>query len=325
VHWLEVSLTVSPEAAEAVADVLSRFAPEGVAIEATRIETTLTEDEGHAVGPVIVRAYLPVADPLQGADAALEATRAKLEEALWHLGQILPLPAPQYKPVAAADWSESWKANFKPIRVGKRLMIIPAWLHPPLEPDDIPIRLDPGMAFGTGTHPTTQLCLAAIERHLRPATATPKGCYAMIDLGTGSGILAIAAAKLQTRYGASLPGSILALDVDAEAVRAAKENAKANGVADCIRVEHGSLTEILAGRFGVPQPAGLVVANILARVIVELLGQGLARTVAPGGLLVLSGILDSQAFEVNAALKAQGLTLLAQERIEDWVAIIARR
>jgi len=325
VHWLEVSLTVSPEAAEAVADVLSRFAPEGVAIEATRIETTPADDEGHAAGPVTVRAYLPVAAPLQGADAALEATRAKLEEALWHLGQILPLPAPHYKPVAQTDWSEAWKANFKPLRAGKRLMIVPAWLDPPLGPDDIPIRLDPGMAFGTGTHPTTRLCLAAIERHLRPTTATPQGNYAMIDLGTGSGILAIAAAKLQTRPGASLPGSILALDTDAEAVRVARENAEANGVADRIRVEQGSLTEFLAGQFGALQPAGLVVANILARVIVELLRHGLARTVAPAGLLVLSGILDTQAFEVNAALKAEGMTLLAQEHIEDWVAIIARR
>ncbi len=308
--WLEVSLTVSPEAAEAVADVLVRFAPEGVAIEATQIETTPVEDEGHAVGPVIVRAYLP-------ADSALETTRAKLEEALWHLGQILPLPAPHYKPIAQTDWSEAWKANFKPIRVGQRLMIVPAWLNPPLAPEDIPIRLDPGMAFGTGTHPTTQLCLAAIERHLRPATATPEGCYAMIDLGTGSGILAIAAAKLGSR-------PILAVDIDEEAVRVARENIAANGVADRVRVEPGSLAEILAGQFGV-RSAPFVVANILARVIVQLLDQGLAQAVSPGGLLTVSGILDSQAYEVNAALKAQGLTLLAQEHIEDWVAIVARR
>jgi ribosomal protein L11 methyltransferase len=140
----------------------------------------------------------------------------------------------------------------------------------------------------------------------------------MIDLGTGSGILAIAAAKLGS-------GPILALDTDEEAVRVAGENAAANGVAERIRVARGSLTEILAGQFGVPQPAGLVVANILARVIVELLGQGLARTVARGGLLVVSGILDAQAYEVNAALKAEGLEILAQEHIEDWVAIIARR
>lgn len=284
-----------------MADVLTRFAPEGVAIEATQIETT-AEDTSRAIGPVNVRAYLP-------ADANLESTRAALEEALWHLGQILPLPAPKYQTVAEADWAEAWKVNFHPLRLGRRLMIVPAWLNPPLEPDDIPIRIDPGMAFGTGTHPTTQLCLAAIEKHLRPGQA-------VLDLGTGSGILSVAAAKLGA-------GPILALDIDAEAVRVARENTALNGVADRIQIEEGSLAEILAGRFSFQ--AELVVANILARVIIMLLEQGLAQAVKPGGLLMVSGILDSQAYEVRAALKAQELTVLAEERLEDWVAIIARR
>jgi ribosomal protein L11 methyltransferase len=308
-NWLEVSLTVSGEAAEAVADVLARYAPNGVVNEATQFEVT-PDDKGHAIGPVVVRAYLP-------ADDALAATRAQLEAALWHLGQILPLPEPRYAPIADEDWIEMSKASFKPVRVGKRLMIIPPWHNPPLQPDDIPILLDPGMAFGTGTHPTTQLCLAAIEKHLKPGAPIPPGGCSIIDVGTGSGILAIAAAKLGA-------GSILAVDIDADSVRVARENTAANGVAEKIRVEQGSLTQVLANQFGVTS-ALLVVANILARVIVELLGQGLAQIVAPGGLLVVSGILDTQAFEVNAALKAQGLTRLAQEHIEDWVAIISRR
>jgi ribosomal protein L11 methyltransferase len=300
-NWLEVSLTVNGEAAEAVADVLTRFAPEGVAIEATQIETT-PDDAGQAIGPVNVRAYLP-------ADANLEKTRTALEEALWHLGQILPLPTPNYQTVAQVDWAEAWKVNFHPLRLGRRLMIVPAWLNPPLEPDDIPIRIDPGMAFGTGTHPTTQLCLAAIEKHLRPGQS-------VLDLGTGSGILSVAAAKL----GAS---PILALDIDSEAVRVARENTALNSVAERIQIEQGSLAEILAGRFSL-RAAELVVANILARVIIELLGQGLDQTVKPGGLLMVSGILDSQAYEVRAALKATGLNVLAEEHLEDWVAIIAR-
>jgi ribosomal protein L11 methyltransferase len=301
-NWLEVSLTVNGEAAEAVADVLTRFAPEGVAIEATHIEAA-PDEEGHAIGPVNVRAYLP-------ADANLEATRIALEEALWHLGQILPLPSPNYQTVAETDWAEAWKVNFHPLRLGRRLMIVPAWLNPPLEPDDIPIRIDPGMAFGTGTHPTTQLCLAAIEKHLRPG-------HAVLDLGTGSGILSVAAAKLGA-------GPILAVDIDAEAVRVAHENTELNGVAERIHIEQGSLAEILAGRFSL-RAAELVVANILARVIIALLEQGLAQTIKPGGLLIASGILDSQAYEVRAALKAQGLIILAEEQLEDWVAIIARR
>jgi len=304
-QWLEVTLTVNGEAAEAVADVLTRFAPEGVAIEATRLDLSPDGDQARPAGDLLVRAYLP-------ADDGLEARRAELEQALWHLGQILPLPAPAYRPVAERDWAESWKANFQPISLGRRLMVIPAWLDPALDPGDIAIRLDPGMAFGTGTHPTTQLCLEAIERHLRPGQR-------LLDLGTGSGILAIAAAKLGA-------GAVLALDIDDEAVRVAGENTRANGVGEQVRVAAGSLAEVLAGKFGPEwQASPLVVANILARVIVKLMGEGLEETVAPGGLLVVSGILDSQAYEVIAALKAAGLTIAAQEHNEEWVALIARK
>ncbi len=302
-HWLEISLTVGAEAAEAVSEVLARFAPDGVALEATRFEVT-ADDHGVPVGDVVVRAYLPV-------DAGLEATRARLEESLWHLGQILPLPAPAYRPIAETDWSESWKANFHPIRIGRRLLIVPAWLAATTPVDaergEIAILMDPGMAFGTGTHPTTQLCLAAVERHLRPGQK-------VIDLGTGSGILAIAAAKLGA-------GPVVGCDIDPEAVRVACENAAANGVAAQLRLEAGSLAELLAAG----ERAPFVLANILVRVIVDLLDKGLADLVEPGGLLVLSGILEGQAYEVRAALQRHGLTLAAQEHIEDWVALIARK
>lgn len=298
-NWLEISMTVSAEAAEAVSEVLSRFAPEGVAIEATRFEVT-PDDYGIPVGDVRVRAYLTV-------DDRIEATRQRLEESLWHLGRLLPLPAPTYTPIAQTDWSEAWKANYKPIRIGRRLVVIPAWLEPALEPEAVVIRLDPGMAFGTGTHPTTQLCLAAVERHLRPGQP-------VIDLGTGSGILAIAAAKLGS-------GPVLAYDIDDEAVRVAGENVLANGVADRVTVAKGSLAELLAAGARAP----IVLANILTHTLTHLFDQGLAQLVAPGGLIVLSGILDSQAYEVLAALKTHSLTLAAQEHIEDWVAILAHR
>jgi ribosomal protein L11 methyltransferase len=161
------------------------------------------------------------------------------------------------------------------MRIGRRLLVAPFWPDPPLEPGLIAIRLDPGRAFGNGAHPTTQLCLAALERHLRPHAA-------VIDLGTGTGILAIAAAKLGAR-------SILAVDTDPEAVRVARANVVANHVVDQVRVEAGSLAELRSGQWGTVE-APVVVANILAGIIVDLFAQGLAQIVSPGGLLILSGL-----------------------------------
>jgi ribosomal protein L11 methyltransferase len=304
---LEVSLTVNGEAAEAVADLLTRFAPDGVALRPVSVEhlLNLDRDEVRVSEEVVVSAYLP-------ADASLESTRARLEEGLWHLGQLLPLPAPAYQTIVETDWSESWKVNFHPLRIGRRLVVVPAWLNPPLAPDDLEIRLDPGMAFGTGTHPSTGLCLKIIERRLTPGAP-------MLDLGTGSGILAIAAVRLGS-------GPVLALDIAPEAVRVAGENVRTNGVADRVQVAKASLAEVLAGQFGASWlSTPLVVANILASVIIPLLEQGLATIVAPGGLLVVAGILDKQAYRVIAAIEAAGLTIAAQEHLEEWVAFIARK
>ena len=305
VNWLEVSLLVEGEAAEAVADALARFAPEGgVVIESTSIQAVAEmegQEEGRPAGPLRVRCYLP-------ADGQLEDTRRRLEEALWHLGRILPLPEPTYRPVAEADWAEAWKASYHPVRLGKRLVIVPAWLDPPLLPEEIPIRLEPGMAFGTGTHPTTQLCLTVLEDLLQPGQA-------VLDLGCGSGILAIAAARLGASW-------VLAVDIDPGAVRIARENALANGVQDRVRVEQGSLFEVLEGRFG-PPGSDLVLANILARAITQFAEQGLADAMAPEGKLVVSGILAEQVIEVEGALRTGGLTVTQQRRIEDWVALVA--
>src|SRR5512146_1879864 len=145
-YWLEVSLTINGELAEAVADVLARFAPNGVMTEQA-VRYIDAEDEGTAAGPITVRAYLP-------ADEKLDETRTKLEESLFYLGMIRPLPAPVYTPVADRNWMEAWKEHYRPIPIGKRLIIVPVWLESP-DPGRIPIRIDPGMAFGTGTHPTT--------------------------------------------------------------------------------------------------------------------------------------------------------------------------
>lgn len=327
-NWLEISLTLDGELAEAVADVLARYAHQGVSIESTAIEVD-PDDEGRPIGPLRVRAFIP-------ADESLEATRQKIEQDLFYLGMIRPLPTPVYTPVADADWAELWKAQYHPIRVGRRLVIVPVWLaDTPIEsesalharPPDTPIQrgsalharppdryratirllMNPGMAFGTGTHPTTQLCLALLEDHLKPDDA-------VLDLGCGSGILSVAAAKLGAR-------SVLSVDIDAESIRATNENGQANGVGDKIETRLGSLASVGGLKFEVS------VVNILAIVIVKLLGpeEGLAQTLAPNGTLIVSGILAEQADNVIAALNSTWLNVIDKRQSGDWVALAARR
>src|SRR5689334_24987157 len=178
-NWLEVSLTVNGELAEAVADVMARFAYSGVMME-QGVKYNDEEDAGTPTGPITVRAYLEM-------DDQLEEKRQKLEESLYYLGRIQPMPAASYKEIADQNWMEAWKQHYKPILIGERLVIGPAWMESP-EPDRIPIKIDPGMAFGTGTHPTTQLCLELMEKEFRSHRPDP-----VIDVGCGSGILSIAA------------------------------------------------------------------------------------------------------------------------------------
>ena len=204
-NWLEVSLTVNGELAEAVADVLARFAYSGVMME-QGVKYVDDEDAGTPTGPITVRAYLEVNDQI-------EETRQKLEESLYYLGMIQPLPPAVYKEIADQNWMEAWKQHYQPILIGRQLVILPAWMDSP-QPERVPIKIDPGMAFGTGTHPTTQLCLELLENHF---VATGQSPLRIIDVGCGSGILSIAALKL----GAT---KALGVDIDAKSIKnAARE------------------------------------------------------------------------------------------------------
>jgi ribosomal protein L11 methyltransferase len=302
--WLEVSLTVDGELAESVAEVLARYIPEGVVIESTAVTANPDNSDSHAVGPLRVYGYLPV-------DPRLEDTRRRLEESLWYLGRIRPLPDPQFQLIQQTNWAEAWKVHYHPIAIGKRLMIIPAWLETP-SPERIPIRIDPGMAFGTGTHPTTQLCLEEIETFL-DETPTRLPAWEVIDVGCGTAILAIAALQL----GAA---RALGVDVDADAIRAARENAATNGVQDRLELGLGSLAEVLHGNYSIKQ-APLVLANILAPVLARLLDEGLGDLLTAGGRLVLSGILAEQAQDVEIAAIRNSLQLAGRRQSGDWVAL----
>ena len=309
-NWLEVSLLVDGELAEAVADVLARFAPNGVVTESTGVKYVDEENIGVTVGPISVRAYVEVNDQL-------EETRQKLEEALFYLGMIQPLPAPTYKNIADQNWMEAWKEHYKPIPIGKRLMIVPAWMDSP-EPSRIPIKIDPGMAFGTGTHPTTQLCLELIEKAILE-NRNSNNEYRVIDVGCGSGILSIAALKL----GAT---SALGVDIDIESVRNSRENADKNDIGAEFIIGQGSVAEVKAGQFAFAfASAPLVVANILAPVIVRLFDAGLSDLAETGGAVILSGILSEQAQKVIEAAQAKGLVLTERRQMGDWVALICRK
>ena len=305
-NWLEVSLTVDGEIAEAVADVLARFAPDGVTTEqAVRYDNE--EDEGTPVGPITVRAYLPV-------DETIESRRTKLEEALFYLGMIRPLPLAVFTPIADQNWMEAWKERYQPIPIGKHLVIVPAWMESP-DPGRLPIGIDPGMAFGTGTHPTTQLCLEFIEEYLAGSNDIPGSSTTVIDVGCGSGILSIAALKLGSAFA-------LGVDIDEAAIRASRENALTNGIKDeLFELGIGSVMEIRGQKFKLAN-AKLVLANILAPVLVRLFDGGLAELVAPGGRIVLSGILVEQVESVKQAAERQGLIFSGQKQMGDWVALL---
>jgi ribosomal protein L11 methyltransferase len=297
-HWLEVSMTVDPELAEAVSELLSRFVSNGVVVE-SGVRFNDAEDEGTPFGPARVFGYMAV-------DENIEEKRQKLEESLWHLGQIRPLPDPTYKYIDDEDWMSAWKQHYRPIPIGKRLLILPAWIEDP-RGGRIAVKIDPSMAFGTGTHPTTQLCMELLETAVQPGEA-------VIDVGCGSGILSIAAVKLGA-------GQALAVDIDNAAIVSTKENAQANGVLEKIETGIGSVKDILNGDFTVRE-APLVLANILAPVIIRLFDAGLADLLAPGGKMVLSGILDTQAKDVIEAAEAKGLKQEGTRQITDWVAIL---
>jgi ribosomal protein L11 methyltransferase len=315
-NWLEVSLTVNGELAEAVADVLARFAYSGVMME-QGVKYTDEEDAGTPTGPITVRAYLEMNDQI-------EETRQKLEESLYYLGRIQPLPAAAYKEIADQNWMESWKQHYKPILSGERLVIIPAWMDSP-DPNRIAIKIDPGMAFGTGTHPTTQLCLELMESVFARETLSRELATesvirppsAVIDVGCGSGILSIAAIKLGAR-------SALGVDIDAGSIVNARENADANQVGDQLILEVGSVQEILDGKFAF-RKAPLVLANILAPVIVRLFDAGLAELIEQNGAIILSGILDEQAPSVIDAAQARGLKMTGHKQSGDWVALVMSR
>lgn len=296
-EWLEISLTVSGELAEAVSDVMTRYLLNGVVISKAIACDSTGENytEGNEAN---VCGYIQV-------NENLAKVRSEIEQALWHLGTIQALPDIKYKIIKDQNWMEKWKEHYHPIIVGEKLLILPPWLDNPF-PSRIPLRIDPNMAFGTGMHPSTQLCLRLMEKYLEPAVD-------VIDIGCGSGILSIAARLLGARHA-------LAVDIDPLAIQATQENAVLNRLSEGIECGLGSVIEIKQQSFSIHQ-AQVVLTNILTPVIISLIDEGMIDLVSPGGMLILSGILDHQANDVIEVVTSHGMISAIPERIEDWVSL----
>jgi ribosomal protein L11 methyltransferase len=301
--WLELSTTVDAETAEAVSELFAEHGyNHGVVVEQP---VTFTDDgcggEVDPTRPVVVKTYLI-------ADEEAPEKRRRIEEALHYLGLMRPIPPLEVQEKAEEDWANAWKSFYQVQRIGRRIVIVPSWLSYTPEQDDLVLELDPGMAFGTGLHPTTRLCLQLLEDVVEPGQR-------ILDLGTGSGILAIAAASL----GATL---VDARDIDPVAVEAAEANVAKNGVESIVRVAAGSLLTPVgpadAARFD------LAVANISANTII-LLAAGLAGALRPGGQLIASGVIEDRQEDVLVALRGVGLEPVEIRHETDWVALRLRR
>jgi ribosomal protein L11 methyltransferase len=310
--WLELSTQVEAEAVEAVAELFERLGQGGVAVEQP---ISKADEFGEVVldteKPITVKTYLPEGD---GVDEKIR----RAEEALWHLSMLRRVEPLRITRLAEEDWAEAWKEHFFVQRIGARLVIKPSWREYEPLPADVVIELDPGMAFGTGLHPTTRGCLLACERYLQEGVA-------VLDVGAGSGILSIAAAKLGAAF-------VTALEIDQVALDVARKNVAANGLEARVRVLGGSLERLTRdGEEGAELPEGtgrrgfdVVLANIIASVIVEL-AEGLREAVAPGGLLVASGIIDEREPWVRDSLGATGLKLVETVADGDWRTMVWRR
>lgn len=297
---LEFSVDTDAEGAEAVAAVFSAYAYGGPVIE-----EHVSPEAGEPFDPArpfTVRAFLLM-------DETAEANRAALEEAVWHLSQLRAISEPRVRVLKDEDWANAWKKDYAVQHPGARVVIQPSWLEYTPRPGEVVIVLDPGMAFGSGLHATTRLCIRALEAWLWPGMR-------VLDVGTGSGILAIAAAKLGA-------GGVDAVDIDPVATLTAQENVDRNGVADVVHVPAGTLAEADAAG-ALAAGYDLIVANILAETIAALT-PALIPYLAPEGRLIVSGILAEKADMVRLAWAAAGVAVLEETREEDWVALAGER
>jgi ribosomal protein L11 methyltransferase len=307
-RWAEICLLTTPPLSEAVATVLTEAGCSGAAIHDPHAVSSdpfaewVVRDQDRPPHPApnepscAVCGYIPVGDDLEPCLNAVREGLASLREAGLDAPEEISL-----RTVEEEAWANAWKAYFKPLRIGERFVVKPSWEPWEAAPNDRIIELDPGMAFGSGTHPTTGLCLRLLETSVFPGIR-------VLDWGTGSGILAVGAALLGAR-------DVVAIDLDPNAVRAAAENAERNGFQSQIQVSAASIESLP------DEPFDVVVANIVAAPIIAGANE-IRQRVKPGGRVLVSGIIDQREDEVRAALQATGLTLLTALAEAEWRALL---
>lgn len=318
--WHELTIHTTEEAVEMISNFLHEAGAGGVSIEESgtlnkKRDTTYGElydvplndiPEGFAV----IKGYFSEGTDMAELQSEVHPRIEELSEFGIDTGEVRY----ETRTVDEDDWATAWKQYFKPVRVSERLTIKPTWEeYTPESPDEKIIELDPGMAFGTGTHPTTSLCLRTLETVIQ-------GGEEVIDVGTGSGILAIGAIKLGAKH-------VLALDLDPVAVISARENVELNGLEQQITVKESDLLSVLGSQdpaLGVQLPVKVVVANILAEIIL-LFVDDVYHALESGGTYIVSGIWKNKEQVVHDALVASGFEVSAIHREEDWLAFEARK
>lgn len=303
-QWIEVSIQTTHEAAEATAEIMrSVGASNGVVIEDPVLVNTLRNSgtwelcaipEQENTEVVTIKAYYPDDAELQQRLAQIETEMAEMEA---RIGKCR-FGNTRFRTVSEQDWANEWKQYFHVTHIGASLVIKPTWEQYASQAGEHIIEIDPGMAFGTGTHHTTCMCMERLEKVLRPAME-------VFDVGTGSGILAIAAAKLGAK-------SVKAVDIDATAVRVATENIAANDLAGCISVKQGDLLHGTEGQ------ADVIIANIIADIIIMLLPD-IPGKLKEGGTFLASGIIEGRCQDVADAAAKVGMHVDAVDTKGDWV------
>lgn len=283
-RWAEIIIEAPPDSAEAVTALLLEIGCRGVA------------EAGD--NPLLLTGYLPISDQFQPGIDSLRDRLSRLPE--WELPPVSSLTL---RYMEDADWANAWKAYFKPLEIGRRLLIKPSWETYTGDPARVIVELDPGMAFGTGGHPTTRLCLVALEDYVRPGSV-------VADIGTGSGILALASARL----GASV---VHATDIDLLPRKIARENVARNSLEHVVRIHEMDAFDTAA------RGCDVVVANIIADTIIELAPSVFMR-LKPGGIFIASGIVEERLPDVLQALEESDFKTLETRAEECWRAVISQ-